>query len=629
MDPYQLFLAFLAVYILALVVIGLVSSRRQRSVTDFWLAGRDLGTVTIGFSAAASWITASALLLSTGLFLLIGIGSIWVWVFPNIAALAIIAAISGKIKHLPTLTQPELMEMRYDPMIRAPVALAIAIMMVLFSVVDFIGFKLVLGTFYGVSPQLAILIMAASVAFYVSLGGFRAVVMTDILQYLLLFFLAAFVAFTTWRLSSEQGFSIATAASNLGSEWWNPFAMGGVMGALVFQLALLPGWVAEQDPWQKVWAARDERTAKLGLLAGAALLALVYFCCLIAAVGLSVLYPRPGNEVEAEMLYLKVISDHVPSALLGALSVGFAAASMSCTDTFATSGASCISRDIVQRHLKPEATVKEMLVINRILVVIMIAISALIALNVDSIMEAVIIATVIGTTSYFFPIIGGLYWKRATQWGALAGLVAGGGTQMVLISYELFWLRQPLDTLSPLLTEHGVLVGLALSALFFVGFSLATPPTEKIRLAPFFPEVAEELFGKEMLAVRKGSRYPEILEMVEESIAGDRAHLNLYLNLRPTGDDIGDMRWVDFVERLKAANSQWFTPSGGDIVYRLSQADMLACVKMVRGDAHQIWLSAEPRRELCARQRDELYLAFEEVEGALLNFGLAPSLSKI
>jgi len=633
MDPYHLFLAFLAVYISALVVIGLVSSRRQRSVTDFWLAGRELGPVTIGFSAAASWITASALLLSTGLFVLIGIGSIWVWVFPNIAALAIIAAISGKIKNLPTLTQPELMEMRYDPMIRAPVALAIAIMMVLFSVVDFIGFKLVLGTFFGVEPSLAILIMAASVAFYVSLGGFRAVVRTDILQYLLLLFLAAFVAFITWRLSSEQGFSIATAASNLGSDWWNPFVMGGVMGALVFQLALLPGWVAEQDPWQKVWAARDERAAKLGLLAGAALLALVYFFCLLTAVGLSVLYPRPGNEVEAEMLYLRVISDNVPSALLAVLSVGFAAASMSCTDTFATSGASCISRDIVQRHLKPEATVREMLIINRILIITMIAISAFIALNVESIMEAVIIATVIGTTSYFFPIIGGLYWKRATEWGALAGLVAGGGTQMVLISYELFWLRQPLDTISPLLTEHGVLVGLALSALFFVGVSLVTPPTEKIRLAPFFPEVAEELFGKEVPLVRRGSRYPEILEMVEENVAGDRAHLNLYLNLRPAGADgantFGDMRWVDFVERLKAVNSQWFTPSGGDIVYRLSQADMLACVKMVRGDAHQIWLSAEPRREMRERQRDELYLAFEEIEGALLNFGLAPSLSKI
>ena len=108
------------------------------------------------------------------------------------------------------------------------------------------------------------------------------------------------------------------------------------------------------------------------------------------------------------MLYLKLISDNVSPVFLALLSIGFAAASMSCTDTFATSAASCISRDLVQRHLRPAATMKEMLVINRILVIFMIAVAAAIALNANSIVDAVIIATVIGTTSYFFPIIGGL-----------------------------------------------------------------------------------------------------------------------------------------------------------------------------------------------------------------------------
>ena len=99
LDAYSLFLIFLAIYIAILLGIGLYFSRRQKSVTDFWLAGRELGPITIGFSAASAWITASALILSTGLFLLIGVGSIWIWVFPNVAGLIIIAAISGRIKH--------------------------------------------------------------------------------------------------------------------------------------------------------------------------------------------------------------------------------------------------------------------------------------------------------------------------------------------------------------------------------------------------------------------------------------------------------------------------------------------------------------------------------------------------
>lgn len=639
MDAYHLFLLFLAIYIAALAGIGLVSSRNQRSVTDFWLAGRELDPITIGFSAASSWITASALLLATGLFLFMGVSSIWVWVFPNIAALLIVAAITGRIKNIPALTQPELMEIRYDPMIRAPVALAITTMMILFSVVDFIGFKLVLGTFYGVEPVYAILIMAASVAFYVSIGGFRAVVQTDILQYILLAGLAIIVAIIAIILLVQDGISLSSAAVALGPDWWNPFVSGmllpaGLLTVLILQMALLPGWVAEQDPWQKIWAARDERSAKRGLILGAALLALVYLCCLLTAIGLSILYPRPAGELEAEMLYLKIIGDNVSPVLLALLTIGFAAASMSCTDTFATSGASCISRDLIQRHIRPAATMKEMMVINRILVIVMIAISAFIGLQVESIMEAVIIATVIGTTSYFFPIIGGLYWRRATKWGALAALIVGGGTQMLLISYEIFWLKQPLSMAYPqfadLLTEHGVLVGLTLSASFFLVVSLATKPTEKIRLAPFFPDVAEQVFGGDVPRVdKKNSRYRDILAKIDEKVAGDRAHLNLYVDLRPVRADgaviPGVMRWDDFVEKLKGLHCSWYTPTGSHIVYRLSQADMLACVKMVRGDERQVWLSAEPKVEHLERQKDEIYLAYEEIEDALLDFGLTAS----
>ena len=624
MDAYSLFLIFLAVYIAIMLGIGLYFSRSQKSVTDFWLAGRELGPMIIGFSSASAWITASALLLATGLFLLIGVGSIWIWVFPNIAGLMIIAMISGRIKNIPALTQPELMEIRYDPMIRAPVALAVTIMMILFSVTDFIGFKLVLGTFFGIDPLFAVAIMAVSVALYVSVGGFRAVVWTDLLQYILLAALATYVAFLALDLTAARDVSIFAASSALGDDWWNPFLLGGLMGALIFLVALLPGWVAEQDPWQKIWAARDKGAARKGLLLGSVLLGLVYLCCFVTAIGLSVLYPRPTGEVDAEMLYLRLISDNVSPVLLALLSIGFAAASMSCTDTFATSAASCISRDLVQRHLWPSATMKQMIAVNRILVVIMIAISAAIALHASSIVDAVIIATVIGTTSYFFPIIGGLYWKRATRWGAMAALIVGGGTQILLIAYEQFWLGQPLDGISPYLTEHGVLVGLSLSALVFVGVSLATKPEPDIKLAAFFPDIAERVFDRDLPpADRRGSSYLAVSSRIEEKRAGERSHLNLAIEHSPVRDgEDGPLPWETMVKGLKERYPLWFTPTGSHIVYRLSHADMLSCVKMVRGDDSHIWLSAEPRKDQGERLKDELFLAYGEIDDVLAELGM-------
>jgi SSS family solute:Na+ symporter len=301
---------------------------------------------------------------------------------------------------------------------------------------------------------------------------------------------------------------------------------------------------------------------------------------------------------------------------------------MSCTDTFATSAASCISRDLVQRHLRPAATMKEMLVINRILVIIMITIAAAIALHANSIVDAVIIATVIGTTSYFFPIIGGLYWKRANRWGAMAALIAGGGTQILLISYEQFWLKQPLDSISPYLTEHGVLVGLTLSALCFIGVSLATKPEPDIHLAAFFPEIAEKVFSRDLpRADRESARYMQVTSLVEEKIAGERSHLNLVVSHVTAGeggrvDGRGKLPWERFVTMITQMHPVWFTPTGSHILYRLSQADMLACVKMVRGDESHIWLSAEPRLEQTQRLKDELFLAYEEIEETLAALGM-------
>ena len=113
----------------------------------------------------------------------------------------------------------------------------------------------------------------------------------------------------------------------------------------------------------------------------------------------------------------------------------------------------------------------------------------------------------------------------------MAALIVGGGTQILLISYEQFWLKENLDSISPYLTEHGVLVGLTLSALFFVGVSLATRPQPDIRLAIFFPDIAEKVFCRDLpRADRKSARYMDVASLIEEKIAGERSHLNLAIS---------------------------------------------------------------------------------------------------
>ena len=629
MDGYSIFLVMLAVYIAGLVAIGWYFNSRQKSVTDFWLAGRRIGPSALGFSAAASWLTAGGILAVVGFYMLQGMGSIWGFVAPNILALLIIAVLVGKIKNLPAITQPELLEQRYGSIVRWPIALIITVVMILFSVADITGLSLVLQVFYGLDPFYAAAIVAVAVSLYVTLGGLYAVIWTDVIQFAFLALFAVGIAFAAVGTVADGGLNTtAISASelfgNVSGDWWNPFSIGLPM-VLIFILAIIPGWITEQDPWQKVWAARDGKSASLGMIIGSLMITVVFAACAVIAIALNAIYPEiagmgfPAGMALAEPALLTFVSERFASApaVIAFSAIGLAAASMSCTDTFSTSGASCISRDIYQRYIKPDATMKEMMLINRISVLFIILAATAGSFVIPNIIDAIHIATFIASSSYFFPLMGGLYWKRATKEGAFAGMVVGFTVQVALVVLDL--IKTPplapnyLESIHPILMSHGVIVGMSLSAIAFFGVSLMTKPSSRVNLAPFFEEEAEELSRYEAREINeKDPEYSTFLKNVDEKVAGERTHLQL--NLRASGN----LSWKELIEKLKIVSPAWVTPTGLDSIYRLTHGDMLACVAVTRGTGERdIWLKAEPRLETVGRQKQELFTAYEELKKVL------------
>ena len=626
MNSYSIFLVMLAVYITGLLSIGWYFNKNQKSVTDFWLAGRKIGPSALGFSAAASWITAGGIFAVTGFYMLQGMGSIWGFVAPNVLALLIIAVLVGKIKNLPAITQPELLEQRYGSAVRWPVALIITVVMILFAVADVTGLSLVLQVFYGLDPIYAAVMVAIVVSIYVTLGGLAAVVWTDVIQFSFLAIFTIGMAFATVGTVTDgslntTAISVSELFGNVPGTWWNPFSIGLPM-VLVFVLAIIPGWITEQDPWQKVWAARDAKSARHGMVIGSLMISVIFAACAVIAIALNSLYPEiselgfPAGMALAEPALLSFVNERfISSPLIVAFSaIGLAAASMSCTDTFATSGASCISRDIYQRYIKPDATMKEMMVVNRISVLFIILAATAGSFVISNIIDAVHIATFIASASYFFPLMGGLYWKRATKEGAFAGMIIGFVAQVVLVALDLIN-TQPfspyyLETLHPALMNHGVIVGMTLSAIAFFGVSLMTKPSSRVNLAPFFEDEAEELARYEAKEINENDpEYVAFLKNVDEKVTGERAHLQL--NLQASGA----LNWHELVEKLKSSSSAWVTPTGLDSVYRLTHGDMLACVAVTRGSRERdIWLKAEPKLDTVIRQRKELFTAYEELK---------------
>lgn len=628
MSGFQTFLLLLAVYLGGLVGIGLHFSRRQGSVTDFWLAGRSVGPIRTGFSAAASWLTAGAILAVIGFFMLSGMGSIWGFAAPNILALLVLALFVKRLKRLPAITQPELLEQRYGPSLRAPVAVIITTVMILFAVADIKGFVFLLQAYYGLSPVWAAGIVALTVSVYVSLGGFAAVVWTDVLQYLLLAAFAgamAFAAVDAAALLQGEGAGACTFTALLESTpdgWWDPLSVG-FPAALIFSLAIVPGWITEQDPWQRVWAARSTAAARIGMVTGGLLIALVFAACAVIAVSLNRIYPEiaalgfPAGMPRAETALLDFVTSGRFSPFVVALTaIGLAAAAMSCADTFATSGASCLSRDIYQRFIKPDATMGRMLKVNRISVLIIIAAATLASFFIRSIIDAIHIATFIASAACFFPLMGGIFWKRANRQGALAGLMTGAAVQVLLVAIDLVRtapMAPPfLESVSPLLMGHGVLVGMVGSGAAYIGVSLLTPAPEGIRLAPFFADEARKLAAANVVLADEEDLRRALPEGTLIRPNGTRTLLRFCYKAESPID------WQSLLAGLKAGNPAWWHPGGGDALYRLNDPDLLGCVTLTRGRTERdIWLQAEPRNAAVEVRQVEFAASCRELQALL------------
>jgi len=492
--------------------------------------------------------------------------------------------------------------------------------MILFAVSDIKGFAMVLQIFYGISNVQAALIVGLSVAVYVTLGGMSAVIATDTIQFILLSaFILVMSVLVLGDAGEVSGLSVAQMAGTLDGSWWNPLTIGMPM-VMIFCVAIIPGWISEQDPWQKIWAARDVSSARGGMVLGSLLVAMVFGGCAAIALGLQYIYPEiaklgfPMGMAEAEPALLTFIMDQGFSNFWVALcAVALAAAAMSCADTFAASGGSCIARDIYQRHINPAASMKEMLTVNRLGVLCIIACATAGSFFIDSIIDAIHIATFIASASYFFALMGGLFWRRGTAAGAAASMLVGFISQCALIIIDLRMTAAGapsyLESLHPALMGHGVIAAMTLSGIVYAVVSLLTVPAPVWRLAPFFPDQASLLVAGRQ-DMQPAVVLPETASILE-AMEGDNVHLRLDLVLP------NHLAWRDLVGRMVSDNGHWLALGGDHSLRRCTRADILSCVSLVRGAEREGWLEVEGVRSGLPELKREVAMAYYEVENVL------------
>ena len=612
------------VYVAILIIMGLRQARTVNSMESYWMAERNLPAWRIGFALAASWFGLSSFTGQAGWVYNEGLGALFYLAVPNFAAIFIVGLFFAKrIRQIPALSTPEFLEMRYNTAIRPLLALVVLIAYAGYSAMEFITLEYVFDTFFGWTPWIGALIIVIVTLIYVTLGGMNTVIWTVVLQYVLLFIVGAIVGIAAIAkgialinsgavAGIDPGtsiWSIPTLGADAPFGWWNIFSLGIGM-TIIMIVAYWPAWSTEQTPWQKVWMARDTKAGRNGAFIGTFMNAIVYLFTVLMAVGAWVIIGAPGVQApdfNAEMIVYLLMTQVLPDWIIPIIIVGFLAAAMSNISNFAVSSASNLAKDVYQRYFRPHATQREMVWVSRLCIAITLAVGIFVGFVMPSILDTVMAAASIATCGYFIPIVGALFWRRGNAKGAVASMVLGGGGFLVSYIGQTWggWVF-PIDP---------VIIWVIVALVAYVGVSLATGKPETKKLAPFFKEDARAYINEWQAEGFATKASAESLALVESNLVtkehGERYMYSYTYKLNRTFDTY--KAWQEYCDNL-LKNKSWVWLAGYDIIYKITQEDMLSNVRLARGqNADEVIIYCEPMAETVQSAKESIALAIDDL----------------
>jgi Na+/proline symporter len=295
---------------------------------------------------------------------------------------------------------------------------------------------LVIATLSGGAVDLntAILIGAGVVLIYTIFGGMWSVAFTDLFQTIVILIGLTLVAYLVGDLAGGVTKVVSQAAADGklvmfpadmdAAAWW---ALAGAFFAFAF------GSVPQQDVFQRMTSAKDEKTAVRGTVIGA----LIYFC--FAFVPIYIAYAAIVADPAIKELFnaedARDIQRILPDLVLGNMPLwaqimffGALLSAILSTASGALLAPTALFTENVLRPFVPDMPDKQFLLTLRIILVTFTAGALLFALNSTSTMyEMVQNAYNVTLAGAFVPLVAGAYWKRATTQGALLSIVLGIG----------------------------------------------------------------------------------------------------------------------------------------------------------------------------------------------------------
>ena len=407
-------------YLALLLLLSFVFSKRMRNLEDFFLASRRLPSSLVFLTLGASWLGATSTLVSIDEAYRIGVSSFWIMGMPALLTVFVFYFFLAKpIRQLPIVSLPDLVEMRYGPLVRHLASILIIWYMILLASSQMVAIGNFLKAFLGTSYFYALLLGTAIVLIYSISGGFFSVVVTDGLQFFLL--IAGLIGLLGFLLNTTQGTSVSLLAAQLGRDQYFSMFMDFKKNILIL-ISFTMAWIISPIAWQRIQAAQTVKKAKNGLLAVGGTFLFVYWG--IVLIGILVLPLFPSGVQEGPLLSVLILSK--TGRFLGVLLfIAITAAIMSTMDTAINTGALSLTRDVFQQFIPTHKT--NIITLSRLSTAVIGLLAFLAATKLQTILKTLGLASEIMTEGLFIPGMAMLFMKKKRPTAGLLSLVLGGG----------------------------------------------------------------------------------------------------------------------------------------------------------------------------------------------------------
>ncbi|MDL2217221.1 sodium:solute symporter family protein [Christensenellaceae bacterium OttesenSCG-928-M15] len=418
-------LIVVALYLIAMLLIGFHFVKRVKNTGDFYVAGRTLGPVVLAATVCATIIGGSAMMGRGGISYTDGMRSVMIAI-PYLLGMLVFSALAGRIskvgRDVGIESIPQLIEYRYGKTAKYIIAALIGYTMmatVASQVTATATIINMLGNDIGISYEGGAIIATAVFIIYTASSGLFGVVYTDVVQF---FMLLAFVYILLPISGISQAGGLSALIDHVPGEMFKVRFDGELIGMIVTNLVFT---MAGAEMWQRAFAAKDRKTATRGMFWGTGVYAVTIFITLFIGLAAYKLFPNIIEEYgTADAVIPAMVIRILPAGITGLTLAGLLSVMMSSADSYLLISTQTIVNDI-WRTAKPKLTDKEEMRISRVATVVLALGAMVIALYIKNAYTALMFAWTFYAASVGLPAVAALIWKKATKQGIISSILTG------------------------------------------------------------------------------------------------------------------------------------------------------------------------------------------------------------